>query len=98
MTDQEIIEILGLGAATPELQAVSVEQSRELVELRVAGILERAMSDDQRETFNELKKQSPDAVADWVEREFTDIDELRHEILNDFARQLAADASSDSSY
>lgn len=98
MTDQEIIETLGLGAATPELQAVSVEQARELVELRVAGILERAMSDDQRETFNELKKQSSDAVADWIEREFTDIDELRHEILNDFARQLAADASSDSSY
>ncbi len=98
MTDQEIIEKLGLGAATPELQAVSVEQARELVELRVAGILERAMSDEQRETFATLKKQSPDVVADWIEREFVDIDDLRSEVLADFARQLATDASSDSSY
>ena len=98
MTDQEIIETLGLGAAVPELQAVSIEQARELVELRVAGILERAMSDEQRKAFDELKEQSPEAVADWIEREFADIDELRHEVLNDFARQLAADSSSDSSY
>ena len=98
MTDQEIIDKLGLGAASPELQAVSVEQARELVELRVAGILERSMSDAQMQEFERLKEQSPDAVVDWLEKEFVTINDLRQEVLEDFARQLAVDASRDGTY
>lgn len=96
MTDQEIIERLKLGTHNLDELAVSVAQARELVELRVSGMLEHAMTDAQHREFALLKDSPQGTVVQWIEREFGDIDDLRRTVFEDLADELSASASRDS--
>ncbi|QQS21624.1 hypothetical protein IPM09_03790 [Candidatus Saccharibacteria bacterium] len=98
MTDEAIIEKLKLGTHDPDILALSIAQARELIEMRVSHLLERTMTDEQRNEFTAIKDGPQETVVAWIEREFGDIDNLRQTVFEDLADELAADASRDSSY
>jgi len=84
MNDQDIINQLGLENATESIQAKAVDQVTSIVELRVAGIIESAMTDEQQAKFDELKTESAHAVWTWIDSEFTQAAELYDEALRDY--------------
>jgi hypothetical protein len=98
ISDEEIIKKLKLGTHDPDILAVSVAQARELIELRLSGMLEHIMTSAQREVFARLQDGSQENVVAWIGREFGDIDDLRQTVFEDLADELSADASRDSSY
>lgn len=84
MNDEDIIKQLGLENATEQIQTQAVNQVTSIVELRVAGIIESTMTDEQLAKFDELKNESSDAVWTWIDSEFTQAAELYEEALNDY--------------
>ncbi len=84
MNDQDIIKQLGLENATEPIQTKAVDQVNSIVELRVAGIIESAMTDEQQAKFDQLKNESADAVWTWIDSEFTQAAELYDEALRDY--------------
>jgi len=84
MNDQDIINQLGLENATESIQTKAINQVTSIVELRVAGIIESAMTDEQQAKFDELKNESTDAVWTWIDSEFTQAAGLYDEALRDY--------------
>lgn len=88
MTDKEIIQALHFESLPVEVQELSVEQAREIVELRVIGIVSQLMSDDQARAFEKIKDAPSDEVTRWIETEFTDIDTIRQQVLVDYIESV----------
>lgn len=90
MNDAEIVKQLGLEAAAEAIQSRAVSQVRDIVVLRLGGIIETAMTEEQLDEFNRLKEQSPADVWVWLNSEFTEVDVMYDEVLNDYLISLSS--------
>lgn len=93
MTDEQIIEALGIGAASEEVQRTTVEGIRHVVELRVIGTVTNLMNDEQAAQFAELQAAGDDgAVWDWLRNDLVGVDmkEVYEAILKDYLDEKIA--------
>lgn len=90
MNDQQIIEKLGLQNLPKEVQDQTVESVNQVVELRVMGMIDEMMSDEQRATFESKSQESPEAVWKWISQEFTDVSKLYDAALQDYLDEKTA--------
>lgn len=88
MNDAEIVTQLGLEAASEAVKNRVVSRVRGIVELRLGGIIEMAMTKEQLDEFSRLKEQSPADVWVWLNSEFTEVDVMYGEVLNDYLISL----------
>jgi len=84
MSNEQIIEKLGFGNLPKEVQDQAVEDIRGVVELRVMGLIDDMMSDEQRTAFEQKSQEAPEAVWKWISAEFTDVDKLYEATLTDY--------------
>jgi hypothetical protein len=84
MTNQEIIDKLGLGNLPKEVQDETLTSINHVVELRVMGLVDDMMSDEQRATFEQKTAEAPESVWNWISAEFTDVDKLYEAALVDY--------------
>ncbi len=87
MTDEQIIEKLGLGNLPQEVQQETLDSINHVIELRVMGMLDDMMSDDQRATFELKTKEGNEAVWKWLNEEFTDVSKLYDAALADYLNE-----------
>lgn len=93
MTDEQIIEALGIGAASEEVQRSTVEGIRHVVELRVIGTVTNLMNDEQAAQFAELQAAGDNsAVWDWLRNDLVGVDmkEVYEAILKDYLDEKIA--------
>lgn len=90
MTDQQILEKLGLQNIPKEVQDETLQSINHVVELRVMGMVDDMMSDEQRVAFEAKSKEDPESVWKWVSTEFTDVDKLYSAALEDYVNEKAA--------
>ncbi len=93
MTDEQIIEELGIGSASEEIQRTTVEGIRHVVELRVIGTVTNLMTEEQAAQFSDLQQAGDDgAVWDWLRSDVVGIDmkEVYEAILKDYLEEKNA--------
>lgn len=90
MSDEQIIEKLGIGTLPKEVQEQTLQSVNTVVELRVMGMLDDLMEDEQRAQFEEISKQGPEAVWNWLSTEFTDVAKLYEAALQDYLDEKTA--------
>ena len=90
MTDQQIIEKLGIGNLPQEVQQETLNSINSIIEMRVMGMLDDLMEDEQRAQFEEISKQGPEAVWNWLSKEFTDVAKLYEAALQDYLNEKTA--------
>lgn len=90
MSDEQIIEKLGLGNMPQEVQQETLQSINSIIEMRVMGILDDLMDDSQRAKFEEISKQGPEAVWTWLSKEFTDVAKLYEAALQDYLDEKLA--------
>ena len=88
MSDQQILEILKLANAPEQAKKQGLGQVKYIVELRVAGILQMSMSDEQKSTFEKLQEESTEVVWTWLNENFVNTSELYEEVLKDYLKSL----------
>ncbi|MEI6481708.1 MAG: DUF5663 domain-containing protein [Candidatus Saccharibacteria bacterium] len=86
-TNEQLIEELGLQAATPEVQEQMIGLIYSTLNMRTAMKLSDMLSDEQLEQFNSLTESKDDAAAEWVEKNIPEhqdiIDEEMKAILDE---------------
>lgn len=91
MTDDQIIEKLGLTDVDDESREVLVAQVNSVVEMRLMGLVESLLSDEQTEQLQQLIAAGDNqAVWQWLNSELTNIDELRQGVLADYLEERVA--------
>ncbi|MFO0971035.1 MAG: hypothetical protein U0520_01640 [Candidatus Saccharimonadales bacterium] len=94
MNDQQIIEKLGIGNLPKEIQDETLRTVNHVVELRVMGLLDDLMSDDQRTALEVKTKEGSDAVWQWLKEEFADVDKLYAAALSDYLEEKTQQVTS----
>lgn len=84
MSDEQIIEKLGLSSLPKEVQADTLQSVSNIVELRVMEVIDSLMTDEQRATFEQKSKEAPEAVWKWISTEFADVDTMYNAALEDY--------------
>lgn len=93
MSDQEILEKIGLSGASDELKAASVEGVHDVADKRTMGILEALMDEEQ---VAELERRTEAGSSlehniDWIQRELSlDVQEIYAATLHAYVDELAA--------
>ena len=87
MSDQEIIAKLGIGNLPKEVQEQTLQNISSVVELRVMGLLDEIMTDEQRATFEQKSKEAPESVWKWISSEFADVDSMYEAALADYLEE-----------
>lgn len=91
MTDDQIIEKLGLTDVDDESREILVAQVNSVVEMRLMGLVESLLSDEQAEQLKQLIATGDNqAVWQWLNTELTNIDELRQGVLADYLEERTA--------
>lgn len=94
MTDEQIIEKLGLTDVDDASREVLVGQVRSVVEMRLIGVVSELLSDEQLDEFKKLQDAGDnDAVWKWLDETLTvSVDELRQAVMTDYLAERAARA------
>ncbi len=91
MTDEQIIEKLGLTNVDDASREALVGQVRAVTEMRLMGLVTELLNDEQLQKFDTLREAgNSEAIWDWLNAELTNIDELREGVLNDYLTERAA--------
>jgi hypothetical protein len=94
MTDEQIIEKLGLTDVDDASREVLVGQVRSVTEMRLIGVVSELLSDEQLDEFKKLQDDGDnDAVWKWLDETLTvSVDELRQAVMTDYLVERAARA------
>lgn len=92
MTDEQIIEKLGLTDVDDASREVLVAQVNAVVELRLISVVTDLLSDELLQQFTALQEAGDnDAVWKWLNDTLTvNVDELRQAVLTDYLAERAA--------
>ncbi|HMS31531.1 MAG TPA: hypothetical protein PJ984_04000 [Candidatus Saccharibacteria bacterium] len=90
MTDQEILQKLGLDNMPHEVQQQTLSQISTVVELRVAGALAESLSEEQKAKFEGVSKESPEKAWTWLSEQVTDVAKLYQAALTDYLAEVAS--------
>lgn len=91
MNDEQIIKAIGLEGAPEAVREQSLNQVKSIVAIRVGGILEAAMNEEQRNTFKTLQEESADKTWQWLDETFVDTNKLREEVLQGYLEEFHDD-------
>lgn len=85
MTDQQIVEKLGLTDVDEATREVLVAQVRSITEKRLIGVVSDILTDEQQQEFEKVSTTGDDEAAwQWLNTNVTNIDELREAVLTDY--------------
>ena len=90
MTDQEILQKLGLDKMPQELQEETLGQISNIVELRLAGALAESLTEEQKTKFEAVSKESPEKAWAWLSEQVTDVAKLYQAALTDYLAEVAS--------
>ncbi len=90
MSDQELIEKLRLGALPKEAQEQTLAAVNNEIEMRLAGVIDDILTDEQRAEFEKLANQTPEKVFEWLSQEITDLSKLYKDVLEDYIEEMNA--------
>lgn len=87
MTDDYILQKLGLAAASPSIKQSAIINVRTIAESRLVLLLDEILTDEQRAMFNELQATDDERTSTWFIEQFPQLQELYdgiiEEIIND---------------
>lgn len=90
MTDEQILEQLGLTNVDDESRAVLIAQVNAVVEMRLIRLVTDLLTDEQLARFKQLQEAGDnDGIWKLLNEEVTNIDELRQGVLADYLRERA---------
>lgn len=96
MTNEQIITELGFDGASDEVKQRMIDNTREIVEMRVTSILGELMTDEQSDEFQRLVDAGDDqAVWNWLRDTIVGVDvsevyeSALQDYLDDFKRRQA---------
>lgn len=84
MSDEQIIEKLGLKNLPKEVQDETLASINRVVELRVMGLVDDLMSDEQRAQLKTKLTEDPKSIWKWLSKEVTDVDKMYEAALLDY--------------
>lgn len=95
MSNEEILNELGLSKASDEIKERVIENVRTIVELRTLGVISELIPDDQEAKLTELQAQSDSqAIWDWLKTEVVgaDVSEVYEATLKDYLEERKNEA------
>lgn len=87
MSDQQILEKLGLLDIPKEVQEETLQDINRIIELRVMGLVDDIMTEDQKKAFSEKVKEAPEEGWKWLSKEVVEISELYDATLEDYINE-----------
>lgn len=84
MTDEQIIEKLGLKNLPKEVQDETLQSINRVVELRVMGLVDDLLSEEQRAELKVKLIEDPKSIWKWLSKEVTDVQKLYDAALSDY--------------
>ncbi len=87
MTDEQIIEKLGLGNLPKEVQEETLASINRVVELRVMGLVDDLLSEEQRVELKAKLAEDPKSIWKWLSKEVTDVQKLYDAALSDYLEE-----------
>lgn len=88
MNDQEILQKLGLEGMPKEVQDQTLLQVNQIVEMRLAGMFDELMTEEQRAQFTKKSQEGPEAAWKWLSEELTDAAQLYQAALSDYLTEV----------
>ncbi len=89
MSDTEIINKLHLNQLSEAAKQQMLATINGEIELRLAGIIDDTLNEEQRSQFNQLSESgSPEDVMKWLSVELTDLNELYEQALEDYIDEI----------
>jgi hypothetical protein len=89
MSDQQILEALGMQDMSDEVKQATLLKVNAVVELRLAGLIEELLSEDQKAAFDSMKESStPEQVFAWLGQELTQVQDMYDAALKDYIAEL----------
>lgn len=88
MNDKEILQKLRLETMPKEVQEQTLIQIHQVVELRLMGVIDDLMTDEQRTAFEALSKENTKSVQRWLSEQFTDLEKLEVSVLEDYITEV----------
>jgi CYTH domain-containing protein len=84
MTDEQIIQKLGLGNLPQEVQTETISSINRVVELRVIESVNDLMTDEQKIELKTKLAEDPKSAWKWLGAEVTDVNKLYDSALSDY--------------
>lgn len=88
MKDEQIIQRLHLEALPEDVQQQMLASVSQTVELRLMGVMEDLMTDQQKQEFENLEKGSPEAVWQWLSDNLADVASTYESLLGDYIEEV----------
>lgn len=88
MTNNDIIDAMGIQDASEEIKNRAIESVTEVVEMRVMGMVDEMMTEEQRTEFDKLPQEDAEKVYEWVSKEVTDLEKLFEATLGDYLEEI----------
>lgn len=88
MKDQEILETLDIANVSEELQQETLTRISQVVELRLMGLYDEAMTDEQKQEFKKVSAESPENAWKWLNDNVVNIAEAYNAMLADYIDEL----------
>lgn len=93
MTDEQILEKLGLTNVDDASREILIGQVNSVVEMRLMTLVQELLSEEQLLHVNDLQEAgNTDAAWQYLNTELTNIDELRQGILLDYLAERSTRA------
>lgn len=96
MTNEQILEKIGLSGASAELKRASIEGIRQIADKRAMGVIESLMDEEQ---VTELERRTADGSSlehniDWIQRTLSlDVNEIYDASLEGYVNELVEKTS-----
>lgn len=85
MSDEEILQQIGLEQASEEVKARALTNINAIVELRMMSLVEAALTDEEKAEFEQLQNENGPADKAWAWlKERLDLDAIYNDILKDY--------------
>ena len=90
MTDQQILEKIGMQNAAEALQQTTLARMRNTVELRVMGMLGDLLTHEQVNHLEEMEKQgmTKHDMFQWIGEQLVDVNELYAQTLEAYVEEF----------
>lgn len=83
MTDNYILEKIGLAGASQDIQQRAIINVRTIAESRLVLLLDEILSDEQRVQFEALQSADDERASDWFLEQFPQLQELYDGIIEE---------------
>jgi len=97
MTDQKIIELLGIESLPQQGQTDFVQKFKATVQLRLIGLVDDLIDDNQRRELNSLLDDADNSSTDvmqWLQTNIVDLGQLEQSVAQDYAAELKTQINS----